>query len=610
MDLSSALPEQRSFVERPPDEAALLAAGPGTGKTWVLERRSEHLVEAGVDADDLAVLTLTRSLAAELSDRVPHGSASTLHSFALRHLNLLRDAWGRIVVSPWEQREIVREDLALGYKVAFDSGCSVTTVGAFLKKLGASFRDDQELPADLSPTEERLRQVFLQHRELFGYRLMDELAYDLVRLIEAGAELQHPPTHVLVDEYQDLTAGELRLLQLMRERFSVAVNAAGDDRQSIYGFREADPRALHRFTDVYGIGEADYLWRSSRCPRVICDLANLVATGLPPLEGLERRDLGPWPGREDEGFLSIASYPSPRSEARNVVASCLELIAEGVTRSQIIVVVASYYSPVLRGICEAAAEAGSEGLFADPRASEPDVPVHIRLAATCARLLANADDQLAWRTLVWATPGLGEARLRRILEAEGATYAARLRFVAERDALVARPVSAATRVITDFGENEVIDLQALVAAAAEELGLPLSDDDLEALGGEPMRPSEVAHRVFELDEAAGEEEVGEDFKAVAVHTIFSAKGLQAPYVFLVNAVNESFAGRGDVASGLRMAYVGVTRASASLRISGARFLRFTALGNQMGVDSTRPADFLVDHCHRLGVDLDVIQAGG
>lgn len=610
MDLSSALPEQRSFIEHPPDRPALLAAGPGTGKTWVLERRSEHLVDAGVDPDDLAVLTLTRSLSVELSERIPHGSTSTLHSFALRHLNLLREAWGRIVVSPWEQREIVREDLALGYKIAFDSDCSVRTVDAFLKKLGASFRDDQELPADLSPTEERLRQIFLQHRELFGYRLMDELSYDLVRLIEAGAQLLHPPTHVLVDEYQDLTAGELRLLQLMQERCGATVNAAGDDRQSIYGFREADPRALHRFPSVYGIDEPDYLWRSSRCPRLICDLANLVAGGLSPLPGLERRDLQPWPGRSDEGFLSIASYPSPSSEARNVTAQCLELVAQGVPRSEIIVVVASYYGPVFRSLGEAAAEAGSNGLFADPRAAEADVPVVVRLAATCARLLSNADDQLAWRTLVWATPGLGGTRLRRMLESDGATYVARMRYVAERDSIIGRPVNAATRVLNEFGGNETVDIRAVVTAAAEELGIPLNDGDMKSLGDEPMRPSEIAHRVFELDEAVADEEALEDVDAIAVHTIFSAKGLQAPHVFLVNAVNESFAGRGDVASGLRMAYVGVTRASQSLRISGARYLRFTALGNQMGVESTRPADFLVDHCRRVGVDLDVIPAGG
>ncbi len=35
------LPEQREFIEKPVTSHAILAAGPGTGKTWVLERRSD-----------------------------------------------------------------------------------------------------------------------------------------------------------------------------------------------------------------------------------------------------------------------------------------------------------------------------------------------------------------------------------------------------------------------------------------------------------------------------------------------------------------------------------------------------------------------------------------
>lgn len=609
MDYSSALPEQRSFIEHPREQPALLAAGPGTGKTWVLERRSEYLVEAGVASDDIAVLTLTRSLAQDLSKRIPHGSASTLHSFTLRHLNLLGDAWGRIVVSPWEQREIVRGDLALGYKIAFDTGCGMNSIDAFLKLLGASFRDNQEIPADLSATEMQLRQVFLQHRELFRYRLLDELAYDLVKLIEAGTQIQDPPSHLLVDEYQDLTAGELRLLQLIQERFGATVNAAGDDRQSIFGFREADSRALHRFPDVYGIASPDYLWRSNRCPRLICDLANRVASGLPPLPGLERPNLEPWPGRVDEGHISIASYASPKSEARGVVSQCLELVNGGSSRSDIIVIVASYYRPIFTGLQKAAAERGSDGLFANALEADADVPIEMRLAMTCARLLLKRDDQLAWRTLVWATPSLSHGRLRRILEADGPTYLARLRYMAKRDMVIARPLAAGTRVCNDFGESELVNLREVVTAAAEELGCSVSNDNLESLGDEPMHPRDVARRLLEQDKAISEEERGEGSAAIGVHTIFSAKGLQAPHVFLVNAVNESFAGRGNVASSLRQAYVGVTRASSSLYISGARFLRHTALEHQMGVSSTRPADFLVDHCHQLGVELQVIRPG-
>lgn len=129
-----------------------------------------------------------------------------------------------------------------------------------------------------------------------------------------------------------------------------------------------------------------------------------------------------------------------------------------------------------------------------------------------------------------------------------------MRYIAERETISARPVGAATRVLNDFGGSEVVDLRAVVAAAAEELAIPLNDGDLETLGDAPMRPSEIAHRVFEFDEAVAEEEAVEDTDAIAVHTIFSAKGL--------------------------------------------------------GVDSTRPADFLVDHCRRVGVDLEVIPAGG
>lgn len=588
MDLSTALDEQRSFIEHPTDLPNLLAAGPGTGKTWVLERRSEFLTEGGVDPGGIGVLTLTRSLAAELS------------------LNRLGDAWGRVVVTPWERREIVREDLALGHRISFGIPCRRDHVESFLKKLAASFREDQELPPHLSHQENRLRQVFLQQRELFGYRLMDELVYDLARMIEVGTALPDPPTHVLVDEYQDLTAGELRLLQLLQERCGVVVNAAGDDRQSIYGFREADPRALHRFPEIYQMENPSYLWRSSRCPRTICELANLIAAGLPPLPGLQRPPLEPWPGREDEGSAEIISYPSPKAEARAVTSRCQELLDSGVKAGDIAVIACSYHKPVYEALSAAADEAGLEDLFMDPRAPSSDVSIEMRLAATCARLLLDPSDQMAWRTLVWATPSLGEGRLTQLLRADGATFLSRLRDAAARDRVIARAVLAGDRTLQRFGNVNELNLRDVVEVACEALEISADPDSLQSLDDTPVAPNKVTQRLFELDEREREEELVSEPERVAVHTVFSAKGLQAPYVFLVNAVNESFAGRGSPADGLRLAYVGVTRASSALRISGPRFIRHTALGNQMQVDSTRVADFLQDHCAQLGIELQSV----
>lgn len=604
-----ALEEQRAFIERTAAEPALLAAGPGTGKTWVLERRSEFLVASGVDPDDIAVLTLTRSLAEELGQRIPHGSASTLHSFSLRQLNLLRDAWGKVVVSPWEQREIVRRDLDLGHVISFGTANGAAKVGDFLKRMGACFRDGQDEPADLSDDETRLYQVFLQHRELFGYRLLDELANDLVRLIEAGTELPRPPTHLILDEYQDLTSGELRMLLLMKERFDTVVNAAGDDRQSIFGFREADPLALHRFTGAYSVDEPDYLWRSKRCPLVVCRLANQIASALPPLPGLKRPDLEPWPGRIDDGELTITSYPSPTSEARSVVARCRELLDGGASASDIMIVVAAYHGPVFHALHEAAAEVGVADLFVDPRSKESEVSVEVRMAATCARLLLNPVDQLAWRTLVWATPGLGPTRERKILGSDGSSYLTRLRRAAGRDPVIARAVSAGDAVLARFAGAEEVKPEELILLANEHLGRDLDEEQMERLGEEPARLADIVQRVFELDEASGDQEVRPTDAGIAVHTVFSSKGLQASHVFLVNAVNESIAGRGDPGDGVRLTYVAVTRSSSSLHISGPRYVGHTALGNQMGVKSTRVADLLIDACRRVGVEVRIVPSG-
>jgi hypothetical protein len=89
-----------------------------------------------------------------------------------------------------------------------------------------------------------------------------------------------PPTTGCPNSPEEAAYGplhELRLPQVLSERVGTQIEAAGDDRQSIYGFRPADALALHKFPEVYGLAEVDYLFRSKRCPRAVCDFADAVA---------------------------------------------------------------------------------------------------------------------------------------------------------------------------------------------------------------------------------------------------------------------------------------------------------------------------------------------
>lgn len=605
------LPEQRAFIERPVDEPGLLAAGPGTGKTWVLERRCEHLVQNGVGSDAIATVTLTRSLAADLTSRMPHGRASTLHSFALGHLNRLREAWGHRVVDPWEQRTLVQEDLVTGYELTFNAKVGGQPAAKrFLLKMSRAFRDAQTDPADLTPKEMGLHQVFLDQRDLFGYRLMDELANDLANLIDDGHTPVRCETHVLVDEYQDLTAGELRLLQLMWERCGTQINACGDDRQSIYNFREADERALHRFDDVYKLDKVNYLWRSRRCPERVCKLANEIALALPPLPGIERPHLEPWPGRADTGTVELRTFRSSKVEAESVVDRCIAFLAANVKAEEVVVVVANFYAPVFAALQDAAAAAQRPELFYDPRVGSraTDLP-EVRLVLAGMRLLIDGSDQMAWRTLVWGAARVGPGSRRKILEANGSTYFKRLEAVAGFDARVAQPLDAGKAVLAQFSGQDEVDPLAMLSLLAEKLARTVDAAVLGLVATTSVAPAEFARRVFEQAEAEEEAEaepgvVRDD--AIAVHTVHSAKGLEARHVFVVNAINESFI-RGGAGDGIRRAFVAVSRASEALYMSAPRFVGYTALAGKIGggVTVTRMADLLKHAAGRCDISVIV-----
>lgn len=614
MSLPEPLPEQRVFIDHPRDAHALLVAGPGTGKTFTLERRATFLVDKqGVDRDRIALLTLTRSLVQSLAERVPYGRAQTLHSFALSQLNRLGDAWDRRVADPWEVSNLVRIDLKLGYELAFNQPISLSRVGKFLDRLGSAFREDQDEPAEMSVEERRMFQVFQQQREFFRYRLMDELVYNLVRLLEQGAEPNEPPTHVLADEYQDFTAGELRLLQLLAENSGTVISACGDDRQSIFGFRAADPLALHRFPAVYGLECPDYLWRSSRCPQRICDLANRMAETLPALPGLKRPKLEPWEGRKDEGVVDLISASTPIIEARWVVRRCCELIDRGLHPNKIMVIVSSFFDDVFRNLKQAAEETKNLPFsFYDPRQTDPLAnDLGVRLLSAGARLLADANDQMAWRTLVWALPGLGNAHLKQLLCAsEATTFVTNLRSVAKHDVVSGRVVLAGEVLLKKFAGQEEVAATEIVDLLSTELGLSSIDrQGVEAVRGdvEMAKPRDWLQRVVAVSEPT-QLKPEERPDAIPVRTIFGAKGLESEVVFLVNALEQSFAGRGALEDGIRRAYVGVTRASTHLLVSAPLNLRGSTLEHSVGTRGGGLAEIIASPASAAGIGVRPIKA--
>lgn len=604
-------PAQQAFIERAGTSHGLLVAGPGTGKTFTLERLSEHIVDVlGHEAESIEAVTLTRAMAAKLQEKIPYGKAETLHAFALRQLNLLGEAGGRRIPDEWEQEEIIRRDLLRGAEDAFpDAEVSLDHVDDFLDKLRSGFREDQEAPEDLTVEEERIERVYQHQRELFRYRLLDEISTVLVRLLEQGAELEEAPDFVLVDEYQDLTAGELRLLQLLAERFGTWVLVCGDDRQSIYGFRNANREAIQRFQEVYGLDDINFLSESRRLPAVLCEFAEEVARVLPDLPGIPRPPLKPRPGREDTGGLQLVSAPSPEGEARWVRDECRWLIEDREYEPwQIMVITSSFKDPLVRALRDAEDE--EDGLpfaYYQPGSGGPEIgQPDVRLLHAGVRLIVDNEDQLSWRTLVELTPGLGDVRITRLLTADGTSFLENLETLAGADDRLALALEAGRGFLDRFGRVLVVEPMEVIRQLADQLGLEDIDTRrVEALADEVedhLGPEEWVKRLIDLQYS---EEVSPESRPdmIPVRTIHGAKGLDAPVVFLMNAQEDCFSARGAPDEGVRKLYVAITRAEERLYISAPRYLEYRQLGYAMEKDSGSLAPNIVRAAERVGVEV-------
>jgi len=328
-------PEQQRAVDHP-GGPLLVLAGAGSGKTRVLIHRIARLVAAGTPSWQILAVTFTNKAAGEMRERmrgllgarVEDMWIGTFHATCAR---LLRRYGERI-------------GLASDFTI-FDDDDQQRVLSALLKDSGF---DDAMTPRSLGTLIDRAKNRGADpvafHRGSYGAdvvaavypryrdRLARENAVDfndlLLRVLdladepEVGAELAGRFRHVLVDEFQDTNLVQYRLVRhLVRGHRNLTV--VGDDDQSIYSWRGAEPRNLLDFDRDFPDAEVIRLEQNYRSTSVILDAANAVIAN-----NVDRRGKNLWTERTGGEPILWEEAADDRGEADFVARAITGLVQE------------------------------------------------------------------------------------------------------------------------------------------------------------------------------------------------------------------------------------------------------------------------------------------
>jgi superfamily I DNA/RNA helicase len=266
-------------------------AGPGTGKTYSLLKRTAALTARSCEPDAICYLTFIKEITnAFVADYIKEFALesyptnapriSTLHSFAcrvLRNQGFRRGYDGDLFFADVADNSDDSGDTFLNdlLAVASQQGCrTVAQLRGTVDAIKGAWRDRGE-PTALPDPIPAILQVSLYLLRCF--RLVDwdqaiPLAHEILQELDAAPPWIQKIKHYFVDEYQDFNRAEQALIRLLAVDAESMV-IVGDDDQSIYSGRGGAPEGI---LTLYGDQQHDRvsLTKCYRCKRNLLNPAN------------------------------------------------------------------------------------------------------------------------------------------------------------------------------------------------------------------------------------------------------------------------------------------------------------------------------------------------
>ena len=598
-------PPQRAAVLHV-DGPMLVLAGAGSGKTRVIVEKIAHLIASGrMPARRIAAITFTNKAAKEMRERVAtriRGDAAdgltvcTFHAMGLRILQIEHEKLGlRRGFSIFDS-----DDSAAQIKDLVGTGTKPDVLddmrNLISRAKNAGLSPEQAMAEARSAREVEAATVYALYQARLGsFNAVDfdDLIRLPVQLLESDADCalgwRERIGYLLVDECQDTNDAQYRLWKALAGPRGL-FTCVGDDDQSIYAWRGANPDNLLELGKDYPALQIVKLEQNYRCSNRVLRAANALIANNP-----HEHPKTLWSEQADGQRIRVWECRDNAHEAEKVAAE-IQFIATAKQAPW------SDFCILFRG--------NHQSRVLEKALQLLRVPYHlsggtaflergeVKDALSWLRLVANPDDDAAFlRAVTSPKREVGATTLAKLAElarqahmpmSRAAESVGALKQLAPRSANALEafttivqglrndarhlPPAELVRVLADKSGL----LRAIRAECKDDAGYQRRKANLEDLaswfdGGKGAGPGELAAQLALLSHA----DKGDPGNQVRLMSLHGAKGLEFRYVFIVgvddgNLPHEASIEEGRIDEERRLLYVGITRAKEQLWLSHSR----------------------------------------
>ncbi|MBR3645802.1 MAG: ATP-dependent helicase, partial [Lachnospiraceae bacterium] len=329
--------------------AAMVLAGPGTGKTTVLTERIKRLVQTGIASEEeLLVVTFTKAAAVEMQQRYEKKVSTsdcritfgTFHSVFFRILRESNPAFrGMSILKEDERVKLIREIvLRLGIEYG-DIYEFVKNIASEISRVNGRGTKISEFVSNVCESDTFVA-IYREYEKalIFEKKIdFDDMVSKCHELLKEDVKIrkfwQDRFRFIMIDEFQDINMMQYETIQFLVGK-EQNIFVVGDDDQAIYGFRGSDNQIMFDFKKRFSNVKIISLKVNYRSTRQIVECAfNLIEHNSRRFNKSVRAYKG------DGDNIEIVEFDDNIVQYRHLAEQVSDYVKRGVKPNQIAILV-------------------------------------------------------------------------------------------------------------------------------------------------------------------------------------------------------------------------------------------------------------------------------